>query len=418
METEFQSPEFGPTGRYLVVLRDDTPSVVSGKFYKKSGLAYLTSHELPIGAEKQPFGSLMHFPKLGVALIDGAPDQIATASTLVESIEPEGHMFLQPPTKFEEADVADACIRNEKFATWGLMDTGVFHSRFTGNGVKLAVLDSGINTSHPAFVDIQGRDGLICQPFFGSTVDDQQGHGSHCAGILFGSGLSPEELRFGIAQSSVALVGRVFQGKSIPGVCGAPDGEVLKAIKWAVDNECAVVSMSFGRPPICTREYSPAYETVAQNALVRGTLLVAAAGNESRRFPDKPKIAAVHEPANCPSVMAVGAIDTCGQLAYFSNGGGSIDANKVDICGPGVGIQSAFIAPDLFNRGDGTSVATPFVAGVAALWAEACGLRGPRLWELLKQKALPLVNEQSKDIGVGLVRAPLDHNYGGPSWPT
>jgi subtilisin len=224
--------------------------------------------------------------------------------------------------------------------------------------------------------------------------------------------LGPEELRFGVAQSAIAHVGRVFRGSSIPGVCGAPDGDILNAIQWAMDKGCAVVSMSFGRRPICTRRYSPAYETIARNALAQGTLLVAAAGNDSERFPEDPKIYPVHEPANCPSIMAVGAIDPCGRLTFNSNGGGSSSAGKVDICGPGANILSAYIAPSDFDRAHGTSVATPFVAAIAALYAEACGVRGKHLWNLLQQKAAPLEHEPSKDIGAGLVRAPLDFNYG------
>ena len=148
--------------------------------------------------------------------------------------------------------------------------------------------------------------------------------------------------------------------------------------------------------------YSRTYERVASRALAQGTLIIAAAGNESKR--QNGVVAPVGHPANCPSIMAVGAVDVKSQLAWFSCG--TVDTvGAVDIAGPGVDVHSSWPAPLRHNRISGTSMATPHVAGVAALIAEATGARGFELWARLAATArrMPL---PSTDVGCGLVQAP------------
>ena len=110
------------------------------------------------------------------------------------------------------------------------------------------------------------------------------------------------------------------------------------------------------------------FEQVGQRALRAGTLIVAAAGNDSNRpFAIDP----VSHPANCASIMAVAALDQQLQVARFSNAGLNPQGGQVDLAGPGVAVHSAWPRPDLHNRISGTSMATPHVAGIAALLAEA-----------------------------------------------
>jgi subtilisin family serine protease len=142
---------------------------------------------------------------------------------------------------------------------------------------------------------------------------------------------------------------------------------------------------------------------VAQRALKRGTLIVAAAGNESRR--DTGVINPVGRPANSPSIMAVGALDSDLNIAYFSNRGINPQGGQVDIAGPGVNIYSSWPMPTQYRTISGTSMATPHVAGIAALHAEASGLRGQELWNLLVKTARRLTLA-SEDVGAGLVQAP------------
>ena len=168
-------------------------------------------------------------------------------------------------------------------------------------------------------------------------------------------------------------------------------------------NQCAVVSMSLGAPTRPDTPPSAVFEQVGQRALRRGTLIVAAAGNDS----DRPAtIEAVSHPANCPSIMAVAALDQQLQVARFSNAGLNPQGGQIDLAAPGVAVHSAWPRPDLYHRISGTSMATPHVAGIAALLAEANPTaRGAALWALLVQTArrLPL---PARDVGAGLVQAP------------
>ena len=130
------------------------------------------------------------------------------------------------------------------------------------------------------------------------------------------------------------------------------------------------------------------FERVARRAQEQGTLIIAAAGNESQR---PGIINPVGHPANCPSIMAVAAMDVQGAIARFSNRGINPDGGQVDIAGPGVDVHSSWPMPTRYRRISGTSMATPHVAGIAALYAEADPTaRGAALGRALTGGALRL----------------------------
>jgi subtilisin family serine protease len=199
----------------------------------------------------------------------------------------------------------------------------------------------------------------------------------------------------------VASKAEIFAGKVLSNAGSGGDGGILSGIDWAISNRCAVVSMSLGADVNPDTPFSRIYERVAARALQRGTLIIAASGNASSR---PGHIAPVGHPANCPSVLAVGAIDSQRKVASFSSG----TVNKlgaVDLAGPGVDVYSSYPMPLRYKRLRGTSMATPHVSGVAALIAQATGARAYELWARLAQTAerLPV---PGTDVGAGLVQAP------------
>jgi len=164
-------------------------------------------------------------------------------------------------------------------------------------------------------------------------------------------------------------------------------------MNWAIANGCQVISMSLRG----LGQVQPAYTSSGAAALAKGLVIIAAAGNDSHR---PGQIAPTGSPANSPTIMSVAALDQNLQVAPFSNGG------KIDIAGPGVNVFSALPRPRLYGTMSGTSMATPHVSGVAALYAESdTSLRGAALWTKLQStaKRLPF---PATDVGAGLVQAP------------
>jgi subtilisin family serine protease len=135
-----------------------------------------------------------------------------------------------------------------------------------------------------------------------------------------------------------------------------------------------------------------------------GTLIIAAAGNDSQRSHDT--IKPVNHPGNCPNIMAVGALDNNSAIANFSCGGLNPDGGSVDIAGPGVEIYSSWKKPQEYAIISGTSMATPYVAGVAAmLWEAFPDASAREIWEKLTEGARN-VGLPARDAGTGLVQAP------------
>lgn len=363
------------------------------------------------------------FPEINAALIGGdaaearslgIQEGIASADSPIESIDPEYFVFAQATASeflrsftqesensnpgeylrgflraaetiakdLGEIAPAQGAPQEEVQAlgaTWGLNACRVPQSARSGVGIKVAVLDTGMDLGHP---DFSGRT-FISASFVGQAVQDLHSHGTHCIGTSCGpkspAGITP---RYGIGYRATIFVGKVLSNSGF-----SVGASVLAGMNWAIANRCQVISMSLGSP---SGVYAP-YTNAGQAALNNGLLIVAASGNEG---------ALTGAPANSPTIMSVGSLDSNLKPSSFSNFG------KVDIAAPGRDVFSSVPRPARYGFKSGTSMATPHVAGCAALWAETSpNLRGIALWNRLRATAKPLPFPAAR-VGAGLVQAP------------
>ncbi|MEX2568243.1 MAG: S8 family serine peptidase [Cyclobacteriaceae bacterium] len=285
---------------------------------------------------------------------------------------------------------------DDQTAFWGIHAIQSLASSFTGKGVNLAILDTGMYLEHP---DYSERD-IVSQSFIsGEEVDDRNGHGTHCAGIATGGDNKSSGIRYGVAKEA-----KLFAGKVLSNAGSGSDSGILAGLEWALNHECKIISMSLGASVGPNDKYSRIYNDIAKKALDKGTIIIAAAGNDSRR--SQGDIRPVNHPANCPNIMAVGAVDNRSRIANFSCGGINVDGGAVDIAAPGVDIYSTWKMPQQYAIISGTSMSTPFVAGVAAkLWEANPNASAKAIWEQLTNTALKL-DLPEMDAGAGLVQAP------------
>jgi subtilisin family serine protease len=263
------------------------------------------------------------------------------------------------------------------------------------------------------------------------SATDEHGHGTHVACTIFGRKV--DGIRLGVAPGiTKALIGKVL------GPQGGPTETVFSAIEWALKRRADVISMSLGMdfPKVVKRlkdagfpqdiAVSRALEAYRSNVRLfdrlaslidataargRGALLVAACGNESRRKEDPRFTAATAPPAAADGFISVGAVSETGEasapfaVADFSNTGCLLSA-------PGVGILSAQAGGGLVMM-NGTSMATPHVAGVIALWIQKLFPKGARppgwtgdVQRELEKSVISAPGQARSDVGIGIVRAP------------
>ena len=280
-------------------------------------------------------------------------------------------------------------------AGWGLNATRASISRFSGRGIRIALLDSGFHQPHP---DFAGRH-IIGHSFVPREDPlDRIGHGTHCGAVACGPVVPTQFPRYGAAWGAQMWVLKVLG----PGNITQPSW-LEAALETAIAHRCEIVCMPITEPVAWGTPHSAFWELLAQRALAAGVLVLAATGNQSQRRAGR--TLPVGHPANCPSIVAVGAVDMRMQIADFSNGGSRDGIGVVDLVAPGVDIFSAHLAPGHYGVMSGTSQAAAFAAGIAAMHAEKTGLRGAALRSELLRTALPL-NLDPTEMGAGLVQAP------------
>jgi subtilisin family serine protease len=309
---------------------------------------------------------------------------------------------------------------------WGIEAVGAVASGYSGQGVKVAILDTGIERGHPAFSGIR----IVEEDFSGTGNGDRQGHGTHCAGTIFGRDVGGT--RIGVARGvDEALIGKVLDDNG-----GGSSEMIFAGLQWAIQQNANIISLSLGLdfpgavaerinagwPPDLAMSW--ALESYQKNmrmfdALVGmakarapfggDPIVIAAAGNESRRLVNPSYRIAACLPSAIPDVVSVAAVKRSGSrmaVAEFSN-------SSPVVAAPGVEINSAWIGGGLHSL-SGTSMACPHAAGVAALWAQALresgrGSSGAGVRSNLVAQARIDVFEGSSelvDVGFGLVTAP------------
>ena len=330
---------------------------------------------------------------------------------------------LESPSQAIRGLVRVADFSDSAAATWGLQATGAVGATRSGAGVRVAVLDTGFDITHPDFrgraiqsqsfippttTDISGN--LITLTDTSATID-QSGHGTHCIGTACGPRNSQSGPRYGIAHGAEIFNGKVLS--VIPGTTRASgaDAWILEGIRWAIRSECSIISLSLGSPVRHGDPVSTAYESLARAAWENGVLIVVAAGNDSDRDGRYPPlftctIRPVARPANCPHIVSVAALEpaTMGtgilKIANFSNRHLIDQGGEVNLSAPGVSVLSSYTQPR-YQLLDGTSQATPHVAGIAALVQEETGKNSKDLYFELRNRAVP--QGSRVDYGNGLV---------------
>ncbi|MGW1909500.1 S8 family peptidase [Streptomyces sp. NPDC002076] len=294
---------------------------------------------------------------------------------------------------------------------------------YTGKGVKVAVLDTGVDTSHPDL-----KDQVIASKNFSGAADatDHFGHGTHVASIVAGTGA-----KSGGKYKGVAPDAKILNGKVLDDTGSGDDSGILAGMEWAAQQGASVVNLSLGgydSPGI-----DPLEAEVNKLSATKGILFAIAAGNDG---PDS-----ISSPGSADAALTVGAVDKKDQLADFSSTGPRLGdyAIKPDVTAPGVDITAAAAKgsvidqevgekPEGYLTISGTSMATPHVAGAAAIlkqehpdWGYA-ELKGALTGSAKGGNYTPYQQGSGriavdKAIGQSVIADPVSVSFGMQQWP-
>jgi len=247
-------------------------------------------------------------------------------------------VYKLPPYKVDKVMLATA-----ETIDWGLklLNIPPLWLETKGEGIKVAVLDTGIALEHPDLKPalLEARD-FTRSP---SGPNDVQGHGTHVAGIV-----AARRNAHGIV--GVAPMTKIISAKVLNDEGSGTSEDIVAGIRWATEAGADVLSLSLGSPAP-----DPDIHLALVSAINKGKFVITAAGNEG------PDLDTVGYPAGYPEMVAVGSIDRRQRLSRFSSRG-----RQVDVVAPGDEITSCY-PPRGFATLSGTSMATPFVSGVVAL---------------------------------------------------
>lgn len=297
----------------------------------------------------------------------------------------------------ENLEVQAMLFEDEYTETWSIANINarpVHDSGNTGVGIKIGIIDSGISNTHTDLHVAGEYDFVNDAP----TSNDVYGHGTHVAGTACAT------INVGGAVG-VAPDCELYDLRVLNDAGSGTTADILAAVNWAVENKLDIINLSLGR----STDMGSIAEATFNAAYNAGVLIVAAGGNSGTR---SGKGTNTIYPANYASVMAVAATDQNNNRATFSSTG-----NAVEISAPGAGVHSTWNDTDSYSNpqpvcdvvygcykdASGTSMASPQVAGVAALIMAAGVINNVQVRELLKTTATPLGD--TKQFGAGLVNA-------------
>ncbi|MEM4396163.1 MAG: S8 family peptidase [Candidatus Woesearchaeota archaeon] len=257
---------------------------------------------------------------------------------------------------------------------WNLSLIGVYVSQNYGKGEKItiAIIDTGVDYNNPDLKENFGKEKGYNFVDENEKPLDDNGHGTHVAGIVFGK------------STGIALESKIFALKVLDSNGSGNEFDVVRAIDWCIDNKINVLNMSLG-----SWYASNALQDICKLAS-QNIYLVAAAGNDGNSV--------YNYPASCEGVISVAAIDKDKTRAYFSNYN-----DKVDIAAPGVDIYSTYL-DNSYEYLSGTSMATPHVTGCLALYLSV--VKDKRYAEeVMKVTAEKLDSKNhNNEYGYGLIR--------------
>ncbi|MGW1027547.1 S8 family peptidase [Streptomyces sp. NPDC002577] len=233
---------------------------------------------------------------------------------------------------------------------------------YDGKGVKIAVLDTGIDATHPDL-----KDQVVAEKNFSTSADavDRFGHGTHVASIAAGTGAKSGGKYKGVAPGAKLLNGKVLGDDG-----SGDDSGIIAGMEWAAEQGADVVNLSLGGQD--TPEIDPLEAEINKLSAEKGILFAVAAGNSGPN--------SIGSPGSADAALTVGAVDDNDKLADFSSTGPRVGdgAIKPDVTAPGVDITAAAAPGSVIDQEvgenpagyltiSGTSMATPHVAGAAAI---------------------------------------------------
>ncbi len=261
----------------------------------------------------------------------------------------------------------------------------VWQAGITGKGIKVGIVDTGIDPNHP---DLAGRIAQM-KDFTGEGPSDNNGHGTHVAGIVGGTGAASNGKYRGVAWECSFYTAKVLRGDGSGSM-----SDVMAGVEWAVQQGVQVINLSLGSDGAC--DGTDAISVTCDAAVGKGVAVCVAAGNAG------PGASTVGSPGCARTVITIGATDKEDQVASFSSRGPTLDGRvKPDVCFPGVNIVSARAAGtsmgtpvnDYYTRASGTSMATPHATGSCALLLQAKPGLSP-------QQVKDLLMNTAKDLGL------------------